>query len=157
MKSPTERGHLYFISSPKQEAVKVGFAVSTSSRLSTLQTGNPHPLQIDLGIPVEFAAEREFHEFMRPHRIAREWYPADILLDMLSDALLEAWEDKVIDATPESAEAWPMTAAYWVNDADVWLTGRDMRRLLPQLMREFFEPDPDDPTPLGIVNHWVNA
>lgn len=151
-----DRGHLYFIHSKDQSAVKVGFAASVSGRLPSLQSGNPAQLTIGSMIPIEAEAEREFHQYMKPHRIAREWYPDDTLLFGLAWALTDEWCDKVEDRH-DDAFGWPTTADPRSNEAGVYLAARDMRLFLPRFMAEFFEIDPDEPDAELPVNHWVSS
>ena len=149
-------GCLYFIHSDSQSAVKVGFATDVDDGFPSLQSGNPARLRIGATIPIESDAERRFHRIMRPHRIAREWYPADLLMQMLQDELVEAWGDKVEQNTPFGS--WPENGDLGTNLAGVYLTGAEMSAALVHLLKSFFEPDEDGDWPGDEVlptNHWA--
>lgn len=152
------QGYLYFIQSAGQKAVKVGFAASVEGRLPSLQSGNPEPLHIVCGqVPIESDAEREFHRIMKPHRLVREWYPDDLLLNFLHGELLEAWGDKVEDKTP--AGSWPENGDEYTNPAEIYLTGPEMSRTLKRLLKSFFESNDEEADWPGAhalpANHWA--
>lgn len=148
-------GSLYFVHSGAQGAVKVGFAVNPTARLASLQTGNPGKLSLGSEIPIHSDAEAAFHDFMKPHRIAREWYPSDELLFHIEWQLADVWAEKVEGAI-EARVPWPCWAEIRDNPQGIYLTAADMKRALRKLVREYFEDDPDDPEPVTITNHWTS-
>ncbi|MGN6103205.1 MAG: GIY-YIG nuclease family protein [Devosia sp.] len=91
-------GVIYFIESPAQNAVKIGFADDVYMRLKGLQTGNPDELTLLGTVPATRDAELVLHRLLRPYCIRLEWYPNNHLTGYLLDAL----QDEVLDR----AMAW---------------------------------------------------
>lgn len=154
----TAQGYLYFIRSRTLDNVKVGFAVDPMRRLGGLQTGNPHKLELGTIVPVDAAAERIFHEVMRPHRTAGEWYPDDTLMACIDGQLIEFWGDKVQDTNDGSHVAWIRDGDEYTNPLGVFLTGPELRAALDQIITGYFamsDDDWDDDPPEPITNHWL--
>lgn len=80
--SLSEAGGIYFISFPEtSDFVKIGMSVCFSKRFAQLQTGSPHPLNIELIFPASSLnhetlsiAEQEFHSKFAAHRYRGEWF-----------------------------------------------------------------------------------
>lgn len=64
---------IYFIRAASG-AVKIGFSIKPSSRVSNLQCGNAEPLQIIRAIPGDRRAERWLHREFRGSKIHGEWF-----------------------------------------------------------------------------------
>lgn len=148
-------GHLYFIHSYAQNAVKVGFAANVKARVPSLQSGNPAQLTIGTLVPIESDAERALHDFLKPHRLAREWYPADTLMFAIECELVEAWADLVMDKTPEAD--WREVANEAENPTKVYLTAQQMRLQLRETVDTFFTPVPEEGWDARSMptNHWA--
>jgi hypothetical protein len=70
-------GGTYFIQSSESGAIKIGTSSVVSSRLTALQTANPHKLVL-LGVSAE--SERVLHREFASDRLAGEWFnPSDRL------------------------------------------------------------------------------
>lgn len=95
---------MYFIESPSQGAVKIGFADDVYQRLKSLQTGNPAELNLLATIPCELGAERRVHALLRKKRIRLEWYPSDdaqlfwFMSELQDDLFDAAWSAMGEDA-----------------------------------------------------------
>ena len=101
-------GYLYFIESPEQDAVKVGFASDPDIRLKTLQTGNPHDLVLKAQVRATYGAECAFHAAMKRWRLRLEWYPSTELLwsiqNEAEDALLDLAMGWLLERYPVTAD-----------------------------------------------------
>lgn len=155
MRKAPKRGHLYFIESPAQKAVKVGFAVDIYSRTATLQSGNPEKLVLYGCVPIEADVEELFHTIMKPHRIAREWYPYDTLIEVLCGCLIEMWDEEVeVSVGPAVFREMRDERA---NLAEIYLTAKAVRAAMPGWLAEYFageeEEGPSDAPP--VTNHWT--
>jgi hypothetical protein len=77
-KSPAVAGYVYAIQSPENRRhVKLGLSSNPRVRLRTLQTGNPHKLELIWTFPVRNMAEIEatFHRVFDKYRIpGGEWF-----------------------------------------------------------------------------------
>lgn len=97
------------------EFVKVGVAYNVAVRLSSMQTGNPHPLEVLAALEFEAEgaarfAEKAAHRFMAPHAHRGEWFKIDAapvleLLSSLHIATPAAWS-KALAADIEEARAY---------------------------------------------------
>lgn len=140
----TLTGHLYLIHSKAQDAFKVGFATNPDTRIASLQSGNPDQLYIVGTVPIEEPAERVFHQVMKPHRIAREWYrdsEAALIFGVFCE-LQEFWGDKV-EATYGGSQ-WPIMGDEKVNPGGVYITATEMRRRLPRAVEEMLASSDED-------------
>jgi len=71
------RGYVYFIQGQCGGAIKIGYSLSPSSRLRTLQTGYPDTLKILLLIPGDESTERMLHRQFEEMRLKGEWFRPD--------------------------------------------------------------------------------
>src|SRR5690554_6689260 len=136
-KDTSKRGWLYFIRSDAQGAVKIGFAEDCYMRLSNLQTGNPHKLEMFLEVPCTYEAERQLHALMKPFRMAREWYPDIPLIDGLENAL----PDLVLDKAVTELEEFPDATAADLDEmeAQQHITADEMREVVAQEIADHLE------------------
>lgn len=67
-------GHIYFIQSLRQKAIKIGYTRDLSFRLGTLQTGNPDKLRAIDAFRGSRALETKLHRRFRSYRITNEWF-----------------------------------------------------------------------------------
>jgi hypothetical protein len=73
--------------------VKIGRTCSLRRRLSNIQTGCPHPIDVAFVITSEYpeevvGLERLLHKMLRPHRMRAEWYLVSQEFLRALDALL---------------------------------------------------------------------
>lgn len=160
VKRALKTGHLYFVYSHSQNAVKVGFADNLYQRVANLQTGNPCELVLGSTVPIIAEAEDTFHEIMKPHRVAREWYPADTLMFMLAGELLEHWGDKVQAKTGRAMTDWIINGDEDRNPSETYLDAAGMRKAVNETIKSFFDPSPEaleegDDEHLTTRNHWL--
>jgi hypothetical protein len=97
------------------EFIKVGVANNMSARVSAMQTGNPHSLEVIAALEFEAEgaarfAEKAAHHFMAQHVHRGEWFkieaaPVLELLHSLHAATPAAWV-KAIEADIEEARAY---------------------------------------------------
>lgn len=78
-KSPTH-GHVYFIQGVATHLIKIGFSVSSSSRMMTHQTGSPDRLVLLGVIDGSITDERRLHRQFRKARVHGEWFRPDASL-----------------------------------------------------------------------------
>ncbi len=88
---------------------KIGWAVDPDKRLSTLQTGSFHELQLFEVIPGSQRLERAIHSKLADERIRGEWFKGDLTIATIAD----------IASTAEwlSGHLGPNVA--WPNDIDL--------------------------------------
>lgn len=146
-------GYLYFIRSEEQRAIKVGFTVDMVTRLQDLRSGNPSQIEIDAFVPAEPAAEAEFHRIMKPHRIRREWYPSDNLMDGLAEHLLSEWARRT-EAKIGGYLGYPSDETLQENPAGVYFDAAEMRINIRAFMVDFFAPDQGIDVEMP-TNHWT--
>ncbi len=71
--------HIYIIADSRSGPVKIGLAGSVSSRIKTLQTGNPRPLHLVYAVVVgsysrAVLIESSIHKICAQHLIRGEWF-----------------------------------------------------------------------------------
>lgn len=77
---PHSQGYIYMIHMEGTTFYKLGMSLDPQTRLRTLQTGNPYPLQIlnTQAVPDMRSAETRLHQHFEaqrvPNLIAREWF-----------------------------------------------------------------------------------
>lgn len=71
------RGYIYFIQGQCGGAIKIGYSLSPSARLRTLQTGYPDTLRILLLIPGNESTEQMLHRQFEEMRLKGEWFRPD--------------------------------------------------------------------------------
>jgi hypothetical protein len=129
-----EKGFLYFISSVEQNAIKIGYATDTYTRLKSLQSGNPAQLDIMGYVACTFGGELALHETLKSRRIRLEWYPDDDFIGNLVLELLDEGMDRSIAWMAENRpDLDPMVAihnAISLASEDVALTATDIRQIL---------------------------
>ena len=78
LKSPSDDGVVYCVaeSGPHARAFKVGVTTRPNlrSRISSLQTGNPNPLEVLMVCPGDRELEAVFHQVLSPVRLCGEWF-----------------------------------------------------------------------------------
>jgi len=74
------RGYVYFIQGQCGGAIKIGYSLTPSSRLKTLQTGYPDTLKMLLVIPGDESIEHALHRQFEGARLKGEWFRPDELL-----------------------------------------------------------------------------
>ncbi len=97
------------------EFIKVGVAYNIPARLSSMQTGNPHQLEVIAALEFDAEgaarfAEKAAHRFLAQHAHRGEWFkieapPVLELLQCLHDATPAAWA-KAIATDIEDARAY---------------------------------------------------
>lgn len=93
-----EVGVIYFIESPEQDAVKIGYSSGPASgRLAALQTGNPEPLILMGTIRATYGAEQALHAGLRSQRLRLEWYPQKDGIWMFVNELMDEGLDRCMD------------------------------------------------------------
>lgn len=115
-----KHGFIYFIESLSQNAIKVGFADDLTTRLATLQTGNPGELVVLGKVRSTFRAELALHKLLKPYCRSREWYEADSPVYEIATELLDTAMDKAICEMVADGEEGP--DAYRHRYSDVTLT-----------------------------------
>lgn len=75
---------------------KIGITNNVGARVSSLQTGNPRPLEVhyftsfpDRIIALEI--EQRVHQILDAHRVSGEWF--EICLDQILDAIISATQE----------------------------------------------------------------
>ncbi|MGP5722781.1 GIY-YIG nuclease family protein [Corynebacterium casei] len=69
-----ETSRVYFVYSPDADKVKIGFSDSPESRMKSMQTGSPVPLELLGTIPGGQDVEMELHERFKSDRSHGEWF-----------------------------------------------------------------------------------
>lgn len=64
---------IYFIKAGKKH-VKIGFSKDPIERLKSLQTGNPHKLEIVTTIPGSYETEKALHNYFSRNKREGEWF-----------------------------------------------------------------------------------
>lgn len=77
-KSPT--GHIYFIQSQGNCAIKIGFTLDVERRARELQTGSPESLEIVGAMPGTVRDEKALHRHFHADHIRGEWFEASAAL-----------------------------------------------------------------------------
>lgn len=106
------REFVYFIASPEQDAVKIGYS-SGVDRLAALRTGNPSPLIELARIPAGRAVERALHDALARYRIRGEWFRDDSLFGIYM------YEEIVWAAIGAESEERQVTADEAITFADL--------------------------------------
>lgn len=65
---------MYFVVSPDEEAIKIGFAVDPRVRIKGLQTAHYEELFVELILAGRRSDEALVHKRLEQHRITREWF-----------------------------------------------------------------------------------
>lgn len=111
-----------------QEAVKVGVTRDLAGRLSQLQTGSPHTLEMAYSTRVRgdaYAVEAEAHAMLARHRIGGEWFavPADVAVAAINGAAfrLSGFAERS-DSGLSLRIWWPRLLAWFALGFFFWLT-----------------------------------
>lgn len=74
-------GRIYFIQSPTDQSIKIGYSTDVLDRLCALQTGSAVDLVLLADMPGTPRTEKALHVALASHRIGREWFRphADVL------------------------------------------------------------------------------
>jgi hypothetical protein len=70
----TYETNLYVVHDPSADAVKIGITRSVKPRISNLQLGSAHPLELILAIPAHAGLERVLHQYLDADRLRGEWF-----------------------------------------------------------------------------------
>lgn len=68
---------VYFIQQSNEDVYKIGYTQSNdcTSRLSSIQTGNPYPLSVYKSVrDAEQSTEKFFHDYFKNRRLSGEWF-----------------------------------------------------------------------------------
>jgi len=139
MARPTELdqiGYIYFISSPTQDAVKVGFAQEVYTRHKSLQTGNPADLTLVGTVRATYGAEMELHKMLKGRRIRLEWYRDDEVIGSIINSIQDEHLDMtmmwLLEHKPHSTNVADLEAAA----AEVVITAPIMRQIIEAELAE---------------------
>lgn len=130
-----KREHVYFISSPKQDAFKVGYS-SGAPRLSAIRTGNPDPLYMFFEIPAGREVESAIHDAFGAIRIRGEWFKDDGLLDYMHGDLADLAHYATGDERQVTVEEALDMANENLSEHLAWIaagrpTGEDLESFVP--------------------------
>lgn len=125
MKAANDNRHgtsfVYIVTSPEQNAFKVGFSNGTP-RIHSLQTGNPAHLILVRAIAAERQCENAIHKALAAYRLRGEWFTDDglsrFLVDELLDALHGADQCSRLMLPSEATEAAAKAIRFWLLDDD---------------------------------------
>jgi hypothetical protein len=73
-RSSKDQGSIYFISIPRLDLIKVGFATDLRLRLAGIKTASPFDLQLVASYRGRRDDEQRAHRLLKPHRYKREWF-----------------------------------------------------------------------------------
>jgi hypothetical protein len=75
---------IYFIKDTVSQAIKIGHSDNPEKRIGSLQTGNPHKLQLLGTVPGTELDEVRYHDQFASYRMEGEWFRGDIIEDVLN-------------------------------------------------------------------------
>jgi hypothetical protein len=80
------KSYVYAIRRGTDGPIKIGVTTNLASRLATLQTATPEPLNVVALIPGGTEVERMIHLYLREHRIRGEWFaPSEHVLRVVRE------------------------------------------------------------------------
>lgn len=82
-----DKGHVYFIQSEDNKAIKIGYTAGRpEERLRSLQTGQPHKLNLLCTMPGDRQYEKSLHRRFHKYRLGGEWFkPHPDVLALISE------------------------------------------------------------------------
>lgn len=118
---------VYFLHSPEQCSVKIGFARSVSKRISSIQCSNSSKLVLIGSIPGDRGKEWEIHGRFREFRIRGEWFRAtDFLLYQIYLIISES-----LESGGSKEGNWRIFNFQIPEDQDSWLKSRSSETGVP--------------------------
>jgi hypothetical protein len=113
---------VYFIEAIGARRVKIGFSDDPAKRLSQLQTGSPHKLQLLFSLPGDCETERQYHKKYAHLRVGpnSEWFYFDAELKQLIDAAMMYDPHR-----PEEHEDLPVLRGILTNLTERWFENND--------------------------------
>lgn len=135
-----EVGCIYFIESPEQEAVKIGFTENVYMRLKSVQTGNPAELEMTHSLAATFGAEKALHDLLEPYRIRLEWFAEPALMEFVAVELLDTALDRALEAAPNVPQGSSIEdVAEIIQDAkrQQVITKDDVAAIVPAVIAEY--------------------
>lgn len=105
-------GHIYFITNPEAETVKIGYATDTNRRLESLQTGNHVKLLMYSAFPGSVQVERIIHRAVKEFKIINEWFHHTSKLDQL----ISCFEDQLFERDDYETPLSPSEVEFVIDD-----------------------------------------
>jgi len=146
---------IYFIRSGKSDSVKIGFSdKGAKSRLSTLQTGNPEKLNIEVVVRGGRNLEGSLHRILYFRKIIGEWFRLSQQEVVACTTMIGPKEPKHVPGRNQTFQSWfaEMVASYLENVHHDDL-GYEMYKLLQHLsvLPGDYRWDNQNPLVKGVV------
>lgn len=135
-REPRPSEFVYVVQAERQRPIKIGRAVDVPKRVASLQTGNPHRLELLAVVPGDAELEWQLHNGLREFRLVGEWFVGgdqmDEFLDFVGGLARFMIEQ---DAPPEPIPDYRRFGEGWVHRR----TGQKPSKVT------FVEPNPTPP------------
>jgi hypothetical protein len=95
------QGRIYFVFSPSQKAIKIGFSTDVAQRIADLNTALSEPLILLGTLPGVMDDEKQLHRLFASWRLSGEWFTDDGVIRDFVVASLDR-----MDVTVEAVLTW---------------------------------------------------
>ena len=85
-KEKSQIGFVYLILDREAKCVKIGYSCDPESRLSNLQTANPHKLELVATTRGDYGLEKFFHKLCKKHHVSGEWFASEAIALLFEDS-----------------------------------------------------------------------